>query len=220
MNDQVQKFYTDFDFEKMVTGNPPLLIREFLEKEIKFLRKNIPAGKTVLEIGCGYGRLLHVLASRAKKVVGIDFSRPLIQKAKYFLGEKCIKNADIYFMHADKLKFTKNMFDFTLCLDATFGNMPGIELAVLKEMKRVTKRDGKIVLSVFSESAKAAQIENYRRIGLTGIHDNGSSVLTNEGLYSRRFTKEELKNLCSDAGLKCKIRKLCGINYIAIGEKI
>jgi len=212
----VKEFYENFDFERVIT-NPPQLIQEFLDGEIEFINKHIKPNKEILEIGCGYGRLLKLLSKSSERVWGIDFSRTLLKKAKENL--KNYNNIGILEMNATNLKFNQESFDYCLCLDASFGNMPKIEIDVLREMKKVTKKGGEIIISVFSENAKDFQIKNYERIGLTNIQDDGIAVTTSEGMYSRRFSKEDLINLFRDIGMECNIIKICPINYIAIAKK-
>lgn len=213
----VKEFYEEFDFEKVIT-NPPKLIQEFLDGEVKFIEEHIKPNKKILEIGCGYGRLLKILSKNANNVSGIDFSKSLLKKAKENLKDK--KNVQILEMNAKNLSFKDDFFDYSLCLDASFGNMPKIEKEVLKEMKRVTKKEGEIIISVFSENAKEAQIENYKRIGLTDIKEDGKAIITSEGMYSRRFTKEDLLNLFKEIGMECTIIKVCSINYVVIAKKV
>ena len=217
MKKTVKNFYSTFDFEKIVT-NPPRLIQEFLDKEIEFISIHLKQNKTILEVGCGYGRLLNTLADKADKVIGIDFSEPLLRRAKEYLKNKV--NAELKLMDAQKMSFDDESFDYVLCLDATFGNMPNIEGRVLSEMKRLVRGKGEVIVSVFSEKAKDSQIENYQRIGLTGLKDDGNAVSSDEGFYSRRFTKEQLYDLFTSTGLSCEIMSLCPINYVVIGKKI
>jgi len=211
----IKKFYSNFDFEKMLT-NPPKEIQEFLDSEILCINKLKPT-RAILEVGCGYGRLLKILANKGENVIGIDFSKKLLDKAKKSLSD--YRNVDLMLMNAKALKFPDKFFDYTLCLDATFGNMPGIELDVLQEMKRVTKENGKIFISVFSEKAKNAQIKNYCRLGLTDIHDVNNTIITKEGFCSRRFFKKEIRELFNKVGLSVKISSICSINYLAIGVR-
>jgi len=211
----VKDFYTTFDFEKVIT-DAPVLIQNFLDEEIAFIKRLPLTGKQILEVGCGYGRLLTILGESAGQVVGIDFSQPLVAKARHRVPSK---NVQILEQNASKMSFGNDVFDYVMCLDATFGNMPGIENEVLLEMKRVCKKGGEIILSVFSEAAKNAQHANYERIGLTDIRDDGKAVTTKEGLYSRRFSKDDLMKLGSSAGLTFSIRSLCTINYVAIAIK-
>jgi len=214
----VEKFYNEFDFERIITGDPPKPIQEFLEGEIDFIKKQILPGKKILEIGCGYGRLMEILSENAEKVVGIDYSKRLLEEAKKRLSRK--ENTKVFLMNAKNLEFNDESFDYVVCLDNSFGNMPGIESQVLKEMIRTCKSGGEIIVSVFSENAVETQIENYKRIGLKEIRDDGKAIHTKEGLYSRRFTKEDLKNLFKEAGLEePKIIKICSVNYIAIARK-
>ncbi|MEK6833128.1 MAG: class I SAM-dependent methyltransferase, partial [Nanoarchaeota archaeon] len=213
----VKNFYETFDFEKMINDQAPELIQEFLDGEIEFISEHIKPNSSILEIGCGYGRLLKIMAKKSKQLVGIDFSNRMVELSKKNLEGK--ENVDIQLMEADKLTFNDNFFDYVVCLDNSFGNMPKIELDVLKEMKRVCKNGGEIIISVFSENAKDVQRENYERIGLTNIKDDGKAIHTAEGFYSRRFAKEELKSLFNNAGLEPEIVKICPINYIAYAPK-
>ncbi len=141
----------------------------------------------------------------------------MIGLAKQNLAD--VQNVSVHLMEADELTFEDESFDYVVCLNATLGSMINIELDVLKEMKRVCKKGGEIIIIVFSENAKNAQIENYKRIGLTDIKDDGKAVHTAEGHYIRRFTKKEVGSLFNEANLKCEIIKGCSINYIAYATK-
>ena len=212
----VKDFYETFDFEEMITG-APALIQEFLDGEIEFIKKHISPKKYVLEIGCGYGRLLKILSPISKKVAGIDFSKRMTRLARKNL--KNYKNVDPLLMNADNLTFNDELFDYVVCLDNSFGNMPNIELNVIKEMVRVCKKGGEIIISVFSDNAKTVQLENYLRIGLKNIRDNGTAIYSDDGFYSRRFSEEALRGFFNKLELRCKIIKICPVNYIVYVKK-
>lgn len=219
----VKEFYEHFDFERMV-NDPPDLIKGFFSDELAFLKsdffgKVVEPDSDMLEIGCGYGRLLKVLCEHTRRLVGIDFSRTMIDKARQNLVDKA--NVEIYLMDADKLQFPDEAFDNVVCLAQTFGNMPGIEINVLREMKRVTKKGGKVIINVFSEIMKEAQAENYKRLELANVRDDGTGYHTDDGFYSRRFTREQLTELFSVAGLVCGISEFSHTksNYFAVAVK-
>jgi ubiquinone/menaquinone biosynthesis C-methylase UbiE len=193
----------------MIT-EPPHLLQEFLDRELALIRECIPKVESILEVGCGYGRLLDVLRLKADIAVGIDFSRPMLERAKLHLREK---NVELYEMNAENMNFPPANFDYAVCLNATFGNMPGIEENVLQEMKRVSRRG--LMITAFAPEAKDTQFENYKRIGLTGITDDGTAVRTQEGFYSRRFTRDQLDQLFRKVGLEPRIDKFCTIGYVA-----
>lgn len=86
-------------------------------------------------------------------------------------------------------------------------------------MARVCKTGGEIFISAFSEEARTTQLENYRRIGLNIIKEEPNAIFTKEGLYPRRFTKEDPRKLFDSAGLDYRIIKICPISYIACAGK-
>lgn len=72
-------------------------------------------GKTVLDLGCGFGSLTTYLAdSGAKEVVGIDISEKMIEKAK---NDNSRENVEYYVMAAEHLKELNKKFDIVVsCL--------------------------------------------------------------------------------------------------------
>lgn len=122
--ESVKKFYQNFNFEKFVS-NPPKSYQKFLDGEINFLKKHILPRKTILEVGCGYGRLIKLLSERSKQIVGIDFSKFELKKGNKKLNLR--NNTKLVFMNAKKMSFKDNLFDYVICFENTFGNMPGIE---------------------------------------------------------------------------------------------
>ncbi|MBW2964575.1 class I SAM-dependent methyltransferase [Candidatus Woesearchaeota archaeon] len=212
----VRSFYEQFDFERAISLPSPAL-KNLLDAEVEFLKRMIEPGRSVLEVGCGFGRLLIGICDRCRIVAGIDFSRSLLDKARQQLS--IFNNTSLHEMDASSLSFSDESFRYTICMENTFGNMPGMELRVLSEMKRVTKKGGMIILSVFSEKARDMQVENYLMAGLTCIRDAGNAVTTNEGLFSRRFSKDEILRLFSSIGLDCSITSLCPENYVVVASR-
>ena len=50
-------------------------IKQYLEAEIQFVLKYLKSNYKVLELGCGYGRVLEKLAEKVNSVYGIDKSK-------------------------------------------------------------------------------------------------------------------------------------------------
>jgi len=65
-----------------------------LSEEI--LRRHIPSGGTVLDVGCGYGRACRMAAGFAGSVIGIDHDGGLIERARI---ETTAKNVE--YIHGD-----------------------------------------------------------------------------------------------------------------------
>jgi len=108
-------------------------VREKITQEIN------PNNKTVLDVATGTGSLAIELSRTAKNVIGIDLSSKMLAVAK-----KKNKNGNLSFlqMDASKMDFQDNEFDI-VTISLGLHDMPlEIRTAVLKEIKRVLKKDG------------------------------------------------------------------------------
>ena len=101
-------------------------------------------GAKVLDMACGTGAQSIAFAKRGFSVVGVDLSPDMLARAK----KKVRKDYDVTFLCRDaaSVPFADSQFDLAV---VSFGlhDMPEeIGVAVLKEMRRVTKPGGKIVI--------------------------------------------------------------------------
>ena len=97
-------------------------------------------GKRILEVGCGSGALLELLAP-ANQVVGVDAARDGIALcASRGIDGYCIDPS------SEPLPFPDESFDFIICLE-TMEHMMSPYYA-LTEMRRVLKRGGRLIVSV------------------------------------------------------------------------
>ncbi len=79
--------------------------------EYKHLKNKINLnGKTLLDLGCGTGRLTFVFAKKCKKVVGVDFATEMIKQAKLYKNKNAAVNTEFYVSELQKYK-TEEKFD-------------------------------------------------------------------------------------------------------------
>ena len=112
---------------------------------------NLKPGDVVLDLGCGPGLWTHLLAEKVKpngRVVGLDFSPDLINYAMENLKKDPLSNI-IEFRKGNfyDTPFKENTFDLVF-----FGNCFAYVsdyFKVLEEMKRVTKKGGRIAAKDF-----------------------------------------------------------------------
>jgi len=192
--------------------NSDPLIKDWLKKENNYLKKNIKKNAIVLDVGCGFGRNIRAITAIAKKIVAIDNNKPLCEKIIKKLSE--FRNVDFFCKNAKKIHFGDNTFDYVICMGNTFGDFGKDKLKILKEMKRVTKKGGKIFVSVYSEKALDIRKKEYRRIGIKIKEISNGTIYTNNHLVLEQFDKEKLKKIFNSAKLKVKIIELNPISYL------
>ena|SRR3989338_9159352 len=132
-----------YDFEKYITF--PLR-----QKAARFI--NLKPPKKILDVATGTGAQAYELAKLGHDNIGIDLSLEMLAQAK----KKINPSLKLRFQQADgtKLPFKENSFDATI-ISLGLHDMPyEIELLVLKEMKRVTKKSGSILIVDYNEPKK------------------------------------------------------------------
>jgi ubiquinone/menaquinone biosynthesis C-methylase UbiE len=96
----------------------------------------------VLDVGCGYGINFPYLV-QAKSISGVDFSSVMLAKARETMRRLSIK-VDLREGDAEALIFPDNSFDTVISSLCTCSFYDPIK--ALKEIQRVCKPDGKILL--------------------------------------------------------------------------
>ena len=204
--------------------------RAFMWRDLGFVKDLMKPGDRVLDFGCGNGRLAGFLQNNYGEYVGVDVSQKLINIARDNNRELSsrVKFLKINSKHS-KLPFEDNYFDVIFSI-AVFHHFPTKEyrLKAAKELHRVLKPNGKIIVSVwqlFQKRYLKYHIKAIKEkiIGKSGMDwgDLHIPFKDNEKIFQRyhhTFRKGETERLFSDAGFK-KINLKKGRNLLYIGEK-
>ena len=121
-------WYDGIIYDKFIAPNQDRLF--------KLISALIPEGSSVLDVGCGTGRLEFQLAEKCSKVVCIDLSSKNINLANKKLGETNYKN--IEFVHGTIEEFEsgqKEKFDFAVMTYVIHEVDEKLRLPILKAMK-------------------------------------------------------------------------------------
>jgi SAM-dependent methyltransferase len=103
------------------------------------------AGKRVLDVGCGTGRLTAALQSAGARVVGLDRDRAMLALATTH-APALVVEAD-----AHALPFPDEAFDVTTAV--TLCEFAGDPPGVFRELARVTRRGGRFVVGALNPSS-------------------------------------------------------------------
>jgi len=102
-------------------------------------------GMKVLEVGCGTGTNLMLYRQAGCSVYGIDLSPSMLDVACAKLG----KGAELQLGNASNISYQDNFFDLVIAM-FTLHEMPSeIRPQVMKEMTRVAKKEGRILIIDF-----------------------------------------------------------------------
>lgn len=153
--------------------------RRRVRGEIKDILENKDA--VILDVACGTGDLSLELKRGAKAtVIGTDFCRPMLSVAK---EKTTAANAKIPYLEADAmtLSFADDTFE---ALTIAFGlrNLPNFENG-LKELNRVLKRGGKLVILEFTRPSLPIFRQLYDLYFSTILPRIGGMVSGSRGAY-------------------------------------
>ena len=187
-----------------VLNDLPNSYKQWFEEEKIYLRKNITKNSIVLEVGCGEGRSLRDVFPITKNLTGIDHDPKAFEEVKSHFKKYPtvkLKKAD-----ATNLPFKAKTFDFVICM-TTFANFGKQKFKVLREMKRVLKDQGTIILSVFSEDAFGERMKLYDKLKFPFKKIVGTTVYFDdkwgEGI-SEQFSEKQLRIIFKKVNLKIK----------------
>jgi len=112
----------------------------------------------LLDIGCGHGRILKLLASRAQRAVGVDIDPGARQFARAELLLGGVENTSLRKGNMYELPFDDSEFD-TIILDDVLGEADEPILAIW-EARRLLKPGGRLLLLGTTDGGVAGQLES------------------------------------------------------------
>lgn len=188
-------------------------VRAYLEGEIDHVASRIAATARVLELGCGYGRVLARLARPGVDLWGIDTSIPSLRLAARLPGPR----ARLAAMDAVRLGFRDGAFDAVACVQNGISAFGADRLALLREAVRVTRPDGLVLFSSYAARfwpERLAWFEAQAACGLIGEIDRdatgGGVIVCRDGFRASTVEPEEFRRLATDLGLEPRLEEIAG----------
>lgn len=120
----------------------------------------------ILDVGCGPGFFSVILASLGHKVVGIDLTKSMIDRAEQ-IANMLDYDIDFRVMNAQELDFDDEEFDVVISRNLTW-TLPDIEKAY-REWYRVLKKDG-VLLNFDADYGKVSFREEAKTLGEDHAH--------------------------------------------------
>lgn len=191
----------------------PTRVKQFLDAEIDFVLAKVNSNDTVLDLGCGYGRVSTRLLEKAKSVVGVDISKDNIELAKKIAGNT--KNCKYFVMDAIELSFDDGAFDIVICIQNGISAFKVDPHKLLKEAIRVTHKGGTILFSSYSPKFWNDRLEWFRiqaDHGLVGEIDETLTkdgvIVCKDGFRAITFSGHEFLELASKLSVQAQIHEV------------
>jgi ubiquinone/menaquinone biosynthesis C-methylase UbiE len=146
----------------------------------------IAPGMTVLDVACGPGIVACAAALQGAHVTGIDLTPAMIEQARERQRQMKLDNVDWHVGDARQLPFATASFDVVLTR-YSFHHIPD-PLPVLREMKRVCRKGGRVVVIDATPSPETQTAYDY----METVRDPS---------HASALTLDQLQAMGRDAGL-------------------
>lgn len=146
------------------------------------------SGDTVLDVACGPGLVVAAFARVCRHVTGIDLTPAMIERARALAGERGLANVTLTVGDVLPLPYGDDAFSVVVSRFA-FHHFPDPG-AVLREMTRVCRPGGRVVVADAAASRDPARAEAFNR--MERLRDPS---------HVRALSLPELVALFRDAGL-------------------
>ncbi|MFX1534898.1 MAG: class I SAM-dependent methyltransferase [Promethearchaeota archaeon] len=188
----------------------PPRVQQYLDAELSYVLQKTRPGDMVLDLGCGYGRIIPCLAQKAGQVIGIDTSLDNLLLGQQTL--QAISSCHLLNMDAVHLAFSDKVFDLVVCIQNGISAFHVDQQALIRESVRVTKLGGKVLFSSYSDKFWEPRIEWFQlqaEAGLLGEIDyektcNGV-IVCKDGFKATTVTPKQFLSITRELGLKTKI---------------
>ncbi len=165
--------------------------------------ESLDSSDTLFDACCGNGRNILPFHNKFKKIIGLDFSYELLKIIRKKLKKEGIKNVELIHSNIEKIPLKNNSIDSIIFI-AALHNIKGKENRIksLKEIKRVLKKNGKTLVSVWSREQdkfrdifKEKKVRNNEEEGDIQIYwkQNGHNIPRFYHLYSKEEFIEDLE---------------------------
>lgn len=196
---RIEEEVGNIGYWERVLENPTSAYAELFRRERDFLLQNIEVNDAVLDLGCGDGRNIRTLLERTTNVVGLDNDVRAIRDARIRFGQ----NSSPKFVCGDmtRIPFDEETFDKVTLLMALVNLVDG-KINALREVNRVLKQEGVLLLSVFAETAFEERMKIYRQVNvlIDGVDEHGKVTMENGKIVSEQFSLEEMSTMLAESG--------------------
>jgi 2-polyprenyl-6-hydroxyphenyl methylase/3-demethylubiquinone-9 3-methyltransferase len=193
----------------------PPRVQRYLSAEVEYVASLIPAGSIVLELGCGYGRVLEHLATTSSLAYGVDISIDSLRLARRRLADA--RNVILAAMDASKPGFDEGSFDVVCCVQNGISSFHIDQQSLLESAVKITKPGGTTLFSSYADQFWEDRLDWFRiqsAHGLIGEIDERATrdgtIVCRDGFTATTVTPERFSALARNLGKTVSIEVIDG----------
>ena len=209
---------------KTMYGSAPARIQQYLQAEVDHIRTLLSPDDEVLELGCGYGRVMKQIADCCRTLTGIDNSIESLQLGSHYL--RGLDNCQLLEMDATTTAFEDNTFDAVICLQNGISAFHVEHQLLFREALRIAGANGLVVFSTYTDSfwdERLKWFEQQARDGYIGPIDyertaNGKIVCT-DGFSATTVSIRGFRDLGRGAGVEVELYEVDASSLFCLIQK-
>ncbi len=186
-------------------------IKQYLQAEIDFAKKNPSKTQSVLELGAGYGRIVRELAPYCGSIVGMDISEESVELGREYL--KDYPNASMVTMDVHKMVFPKP-FDIIFCLQNGLSAMRA-DSTVINKILETLAQGGTAYFSSYSAKFwdfRLRWFEEQADKGLLGEIDYTRTqhgvIICKDGFRATIHLPEDFQKIGEESGYPYQVQEV------------
>ncbi|CDZ75515.1 hypothetical protein ING2D1G_1377 [Peptoniphilus sp. ING2-D1G] len=197
--------------------------KQYLQEEINRVKKDLTGDETLLEIGCGYGRILKELANSAKELTGIDISPNSIKFAEEYL--KDFNNIKLIAADFNDIVHGE-IYDIVVLIQNGLSAVKGNPSNTVKKCLDLLKKGGRAYISTYSPNfwdERLKWFEEQSDKKLLGKIDYEKTkdgvIVCEDGFKAITFSEDELRRLGDETGYNYAIEEVDNSSLFLIINK-
>jgi SAM-dependent methyltransferase len=155
-------------------------VRQYMDAEISHVISKIEPGARVLDLGCGFGRVMPDLAQKAALVVGIDNSFPSLGLARETI--RTFPHCELVQANALRLSFKAHCFDVVACIQNGISAFHVDQRELIRESLRVVRPGGIVLFSSYADKFWHHRLEWFHRQAAAGLLGEIDEEKTRDGV--------------------------------------
>ena len=191
---------------------PPRILQYF-DAEIDFVANSLEPSDRVLELGCGYGRVLPRLLKSASNVVGVDTSLGSLLYGRTMLPKPT--SIQLTQMDAGNTAIQDGSFDVVVCIQNGISAFKVDPVVLVEESLRIAIHGGKCLFSTYSDRIWEERLQWFQLQAeekLLGDIDwnktKRGTIVCEDGFVATTFSEDDFLKIARELGVSCEIKEV------------